>query len=195
MVSLDEIVDDNELLKKATKMALEASEQAVTFGSKVGYVVQTYDGKLFSGFNIELYIYESIHAEKNAMLAAMKEGYRFTDFKRLIGIFKEVRASKNSNQNAPVSCFACLGFMYDIAHPYIELIKVNTKGEEVYRTRLNKIIAAKDAEVYPTTTTRELKKRINNTPKLPLATELKEFYVKDEKFKRLCDLYGVKVEK
>lgn len=192
MSSLDELIDEREIFKKAAKMALDASENAITFGSKVGYVVQTYDNKLFAGFNIELYVYESVHAEKSAILSALREGYRFTDFKRLIGVFKEARKDGNIPATRQVSCHACRGFMYDITHPYIEIAKIDTDGNKMYSVRLNELENS-DFEAYPSTETRELKRRLNNTPKLPLSAELENFYAKDEKFRRLCTLYGAKV--
>lgn len=83
-------------LKKA---ALQARERAIAwdkkpYATRVGVAVQTKDGKIFQGYNIDAHTYvQSIHAEVLAMLKALDAGYRKSkDFEAIVEAYEDTSA-------------------------------------------------------------------------------------------------------
>jgi cytidine deaminase len=108
------------------KLAISASERAITFKSKVGAAILTRDGNVFSGFNIETYIHKGYHAEEVALISALKAGYKKTDFDSI--------AIAYSFPGVYPACSSCRQFLWEFTHPDLKVICfeiTNNSGSEV----------------------------------------------------------------
>ena len=178
--------NDVKNLRKAINVALEASKNAKTFRSSVGVAMEMYDGSIFPGFNIETYAHKGYHAEEVATINAMSAGYHGTDFKRMIEIFQD--AGHDEVEIFPACPFHCWGTLLEFAHPYLQIVVAGVSGNVKYSIRLRELFNTdKGFDVYPSVKIREIKPKLNITPKLPLANELRQFYESDLKFRDYCD--------
>ena len=115
---------------KLIKMAIEAREKAYVpySGFKVGAVILTKEGKVFTGCNIESASYSpTICAERTALAKAVSEGYRDIDTVVVVG----------SLEKLSYPCGVCRQMIREF-------------GEDI------KIIVAKSTEEYKEYTIREL---------------------------------------
>ncbi len=155
----------NESLEKLVKAALEAREQARTFRTKVGVAIETCDGKIFPGFNVESYYHKGYHGEEVAVIRGLAEGYNGTDFLRLVEVFQD--AGHNELETFP-ACPYCWMVLWENTHPDFEIIVADTQGNVHYRTTLKEIIhPPAPGQIYPSGLSRKVKPRLNSEPKLP----------------------------
>lgn len=89
---------------------------------KVAALVVMKDGKIFKGVNVENANGTSICAERNAIAAAISEGYKKGDFDKLYVLLE------NGEFGTP--CFACRQVILEFFDKSSKIISVNTNGEE-----------------------------------------------------------------
>ncbi|MBB3256938.1 cytidine deaminase [Paraburkholderia bannensis] len=89
---------------------------------KVGAALQTKDGKVFHGCNVENASYGLCNcAERTALFAAIAAGYRPGDFAAMAVV---------AQTDGPVApCGACRQVMIELGTPALEVILVNLKGD------------------------------------------------------------------
>ncbi|EET90455.1 MAG: hypothetical protein LVQ97_03025 [Candidatus Micrarchaeales archaeon] len=175
---------DRAEIKEEVEKALYAKEHlAMTFRSSVGYAVRTYDGKIYTGANIETYGQDGgIHAERMAVYRAHLDGYNGTDLKRLTGVFTD--AGTKINQPVTPPCLPCQSMLLEFAHPYIQIVKADAGGNVVYEALLADFYKENPlTTIFPTVTTRLGKPRSNMDAKLPLNRELEVYYINDSAFR------------
>ncbi len=174
-----EIVD---LVKVATDFKESRSR---SFRTRVGVALETFDGKIYGGHNIETYFLDgSLHAERVALVRALADGYNGTDFRRIVVVFQD--AGHDKAEIFP-ACLSCWQFLWDFTHPYLEIINADVSGNIRRQTKLKDIFALDHGSIYPSNNTRAVKPRSNSEPKLPLNSELLPFYEKDADFRKYCD--------
>lgn len=183
----DEMLDGKDkTIQKAVNIALEARKNAKTFRSSVGIAMEMYDGTIFSGFNIETYANKGYHAEEVATINALSAGYHGTDFKRMIEVFQD--AGHDEAEIFPGCPLHCWGTLLEFTHPYLKIVVADVTGNVRYQIRLKDIFNTdKGFDIYPSAKIREVKPKLNISPKLPLASELIPFYKSDKKFADYCD--------
>jgi len=172
-------------LQKSIQVALESRALARTFRTSVGVAIETYDGEIFGGFNIETYPQKGWHAEEVALIKGLAQGYNATDFRRCVVLFQHA-----DSKESPIypGCPSCWEYYWEFTHPYFTFVNVDERGEIVYSARLNEILhPPKPGLIYPANITRKIRPKQNFLPKLPLNPELKEFYENDLEFRELCD--------
>ncbi|MFQ5709987.1 MAG: cytidine deaminase, partial [bacterium] len=101
--------------------AKQAQENAVAIYSNfpVGAAVETHDGEIYTGCNIEVSSYGlTICAERVALFKAISEGARG---------FKTLAIVAQSNDFCP-PCGACRQVIFDYA-PDVTIVMINAKGE------------------------------------------------------------------
>jgi cytidine deaminase len=113
---MDEVDDLLELAREQRDKAYSPYS-----GFSVGAVVETSDGNLYGGMNIENINYsDTLHAEETAIAEAVKEGYREPeDYERM--------AISVSGESAP-PCGNCRQVMAEFCGPDFEII-VDEGGE------------------------------------------------------------------
>lgn len=89
---------------------------------KVAALVVMKDGKIFKGVNVENANGTSICAERNAIAAAISEGYKKGNFDKLYVLLE------NGEFGTP--CFACRQVILEFFDKSSKIISVNTNGEE-----------------------------------------------------------------
>ena len=89
---------------------------------KVGAALQTKDGKVFHGCNVENASYGLCNcAERTALFAAIAAGYRPGDFARLAVV---------GETDGPIApCGACRQVIIEIGKPSLEVVLSNMKGD------------------------------------------------------------------
>jgi len=114
-------MDKKSLIDEAKK----AREKAYTPYShfRVGAALETKDGKVFHGCNIENASYGLCNcAERTAFFHALAQGYKPLDFVRLAVI---------ADTEGPVSpCGACRQVILELGGPKLEVILANLHGKE-----------------------------------------------------------------
>jgi cytidine deaminase len=177
------VVDEG--VRRLVRAAQDARDHAITFTSSVGIAYETYDGKIFTGFNIQTHGRKmDRHAEEVGLDSGMKESYIGTDYKRMVEIFQDMR---NSTPQIFPACTTCWDYQKEFTHPYLELIVATPTGEVVQSNRLKDIFALPWVQMYPNNFIRKLKQRRNSVPRLPLADELRKFCETDPYFNEFCD--------
>jgi cytidine deaminase len=109
------------LEKKIHKTLIKARDMAIApySGFKVGAVIETKDGKFYSGHNIESSSYSlTICAERVALFKALSEGAR--EFERIY--------ITTSSEEFCTPCGACRQVLYDFA-PNLEVVLVTVSGK------------------------------------------------------------------
>lgn len=92
---------------------------------RVSAIVETTDGNIYTGVNIENASYgASVCAERVAIFKAVSEGYRKGDFKRLHVMVDSPKISS--------CCFMCRQVISEFFNNNTEIILYNNKGE--YKT-------------------------------------------------------------
>ena len=92
---------------------------------RVSAIVETTDGNIYTGVNIENASYgASVCAERVAIFKAVSEGYRKGDFKRLHVMVDSPKISS--------CCFMCRQVISEFFNNDTEIILYNNKGE--YKT-------------------------------------------------------------
>lgn len=177
----------DEGLKMLIDAAMDARSHALTFRSSVGIAYETYNGGIFTGFNIENYFAKATHAEENGLQALLKEGYMGTDVRRMAEIYQD--AGHNKTEKFP-ACYDCWSKQWDFLHPYLAIIVVDSNGEahgSITLKQINKSLEDLGFDVYPSNAVRKGKPRLNFGPRLPLNEELWPHYVDDPAFREYCD--------
>src|SRR3990172_11099188 len=130
------IISYHEDYSELKKTALEARERSITwdkkpFPTKVGVAVQTKDGQIFGGYNIDAHSHvQNIHAEVLAMLKALDAGYRkATDFEAIVEAYED---SSAPGKIYPM-CAYCRQFVWDFTHKDLVVIVINLEGKELFR--------------------------------------------------------------
>lgn len=88
----------------------------------VSAIIQTKDGKEFSGVNVENANGTSVCAERNAIASAIASGYGKGDFKKIYIML--------SNGKHGTPCFACRQVLMEFMNDDSIVVSVNEKGEE-----------------------------------------------------------------
>jgi cytidine deaminase len=101
--------------------------------SPVGCVIETYDGNMFSGFNIESRGFPILHAEIVATISAIILGYRKQHFRRMLIAY--------NFKGVYPSCACCRQFLWEHANPDMKVACINLTD--------NKINEFKLGELYP----------------------------------------------
>jgi len=99
---------------KLYDMAVKASEKSYSpySGFKVGSALMTFDGKIFTGCNIENMSYSlTVCAERTAIFKAVSEG--ITDFEAI---------AVHGTENPCIPCGACLQVMSEFCRPDFKII-------------------------------------------------------------------------
>lgn len=92
---------------------------------RVSAIVETTDGKIYTGVNIENASYgATVCAERAAIFKAVSEGYRKGEFKRLHVMVDSPKISS--------CCFMCRQVISEFFYNDTEIILYNNKGE--YKT-------------------------------------------------------------
>lgn len=156
--------ESDEKLKEAVRVALDYREQARTFDIKVGVALETYDGKIFGGFNVETYAHKGYHAEEVALIRALAEGYNGVDFKRMVVVFQDSRdEGVEIYPGCPLSCW---GYLWEFAHPGLEIVVADARGKVHYKTTLKEIIhPPAPGRVFPSEEFRKRRPKLNSEPK------------------------------
>lgn len=156
--------ESDEKLKEAVKVALDYRELARTFDIKVGVALETYDGKIFGGFNVETYAHKGYHAEEVALIRALAEGYNGVDFRRLVVVFQDSRdEGVEIYPGCPLSCW---GYLWEFAHPGLEIVVADARGKVHYKTTLKEIIhPPAPGRVFPSEEFRKRRPKLNSEPK------------------------------
>lgn len=170
--------------------AVEARDDAMTYDVAVGAAVETYDGEVYAGFNIENMYHAGTHAEEMALLNGVADGYRATDFRRLAVVYQDDAVDEDERYPG---CLHCQATMWDLTHPYLEIVVADGEGENHLETWLRDEVSGGGGATYPSSTVRAARDRANEQPRLPLATELHGFYEEEEAFQRFCDAVDVTI--
>lgn len=88
---------------------------------KVASLVETKDGKIFKGVNVENANGTSICAERNAIAAAIASGYKKGDFKRIYVMLE------NGEFGTP--CFACRQVILEFFEKDDKVVLVDKEGK------------------------------------------------------------------
>jgi cytidine deaminase len=113
-------VEHQQLIDEARKARERAYAPYSNF--LVGAAVQTHDGKIFHGCNVENASYGLCNcAERTALFSAMAAGYRPGQFKTLAVI------GKTDGPIAP--CGACRQVMIELGSPTLEVVLSNLDGK------------------------------------------------------------------
>lgn len=181
-----EVKEDYDL-KESVGIAMQYREkQARTFRTKVGVCLDTFDGKKYGGQNMETYYLDgTLHAERTALIRALSDGYNGTDFKRMTVVFQD---PGHKDVEVFPACPSCWMYLWDMTHPYLDIVNATTSGEVYNSTKLKDVFGGVYPEnIYPSVKTRMSKPRTNNEPVLKLDPSLKGFYNEDEYFRGYCD--------
>lgn len=177
-------------LSDVVDAAVEARDQAHTFNTAVGVAYETYDGEIFTGFNVETFSHKGYHAEEVGLIRAMAEGYSHTDFKRMVEVYQD--ATHDEIETYPGCPLSCWGWWNEFTHPYFDVVVADTDGDIHYEATLKDILdLPDDGQVYPSNLLRENKERENREPQLPLHDDLHDYYEEDEDFQAFCDIIDV----
>ncbi len=104
------------------KLALEATAKSISPYSnfKVGAALETKDGKIYKGANIESSSYSlTICAERTALFTALLEGEKE---------FKSIAVVSSSSDYCP-PCGACRQVLLDFCGPDLEVVLNNSNNE------------------------------------------------------------------
>ena len=113
--------------KNLIQAAIDAQAQASTFKTAVGAAVETADGNIFCGANIEnLTRSLDSHAETNAINQALFAGYG----RKKIVALALVYATSAENHAYP-GCALCRQYMWENTHPDLLVINVSPDGTVV----------------------------------------------------------------
>ncbi len=113
--------------KELVNQAFEAQKNSIAkySGFKVGAALETEDGKIYHGANIENAAYSvTVCAERTAMFTALLNGER--KFKRIAIV------SDSSNITAP--CGACRQVLNEFCNEDFEVIMANKNGDFIVKT-------------------------------------------------------------
>lgn len=150
-------------LADAVRIASEHRNLARTFRTSVGVAIETYDGKIFGGMNIETYGHKGYHAEEVALIRALAEGYNGVDFKRVVVVFQD---AGHDEVEAFPACPSCWFWFYEFTHPDFEIISADLNGNVHYRALLKEIIhPPSPGLVFPSGKIRQIKPRLNGEPR------------------------------
>lgn len=120
--------------KNLIDAAARAREKALTFKTKVGAAIQTKDGKIYAGFNIENRIHKGHHAEEVALIRALFEGYKGSDFEAMAIVYET-----SSEENPYPACASCRQYMWENTSPDLIVIAAQPDGTVLYKGRLKKL--------------------------------------------------------
>jgi cytidine deaminase len=179
--------ETEEGLKNLVISAQQARLHAITFRSSVGIAYETYDKRIFTGFNIETYTHKGEHAEEVGLMRMLAEGYMGTDVRRMVEVFQD--AGHDKIEIFP-ACNTCWSRMWEFLHPYLVIVVADIEGNVKWNGTLISLfsgIIESGAEVYPSNKVRIAKPFVNFKPKLPLDKALMHFYKIDEDFRQYCD--------
>jgi cytidine deaminase len=174
-------------LEDLMKAAIEARKRALTFRTAVGVAYETYDGKIYSGFNLETYGHKGEHAEEVGLMRLLADGYMGTDVRRMVEVFQD--AGHEDTEIFP-ACFTCWARMWEFLHPYLEIIVVDTDGNVVWQDTLYELlhgVEERGAEIFPSNRIRLTKPKQNFHPRLPLNPGLEDLFDEDDRFKEYCE--------
>jgi len=176
---------------RAIAEAREYREQARTYSTRVGVAVETFDGEVFGGFNMENKRHKGVHAEEAALIHAMLHGYNATDLRSLVVVYAD---SSGHNSGIFPACLSCLAFAWDYAHPKLNVVVADTDGELLYHERLDAVVEHPgEADTFPTHDISGRDELDNGAPRLPLHPELHDFYEQDPSFREFCETVGVEI--
>jgi cytidine deaminase len=117
-----------ELIKKS----LEAQKRALTFATAVGAAVQTNDGKIWLGANVETRVRSlDDHAEKRAAFAALEQGYPQTQLQAIALVYGS-EISRQTGEYAYPLCGLCRQCLWDNTHPDLEVIVIDPDGFVIF---------------------------------------------------------------
>ncbi|MDP3725760.1 MAG: hypothetical protein Q8R36_01010 [bacterium] len=110
--------------KNLIQAAIEVRARASTFKTAVGAAVETSDGKIFCGANVEnLTRSLDSHAEKNAINQALFAGYSGEKIIALALVY----VTRADNHSFP-GCALCRQYMWENMHPDTLVINVTSDG-------------------------------------------------------------------
>ena len=112
------------MLEKLKKLVNNAYSPYYNF--KVGCIVVMKDGNEFNGVNVENANGTSICAERNAIAAAIANGYKKGDFSKLY-VYLE-----NGKHGTP--CFACRQVILEFFDKNDQIISIDSNGNELVYT-------------------------------------------------------------
>lgn len=136
------IYDELTELLRATELAEQAQKKALATRTKVGVCIVTTDGKFYQGANFENNLKKTFHAEETALIHALMDGKRKTDFKYM------VQLAFGPNKVYPC-CLSCLAYLYDYTHPDFKIYTI-WKTEIKHIATLKELVKGfGDADVYP----------------------------------------------
>ena len=150
-------------LAEAVKVAIEYRKLARTFRTSVGVAIETYDGKLFGGMNLESWGHQGRHAEEVALIRALAEGYNGVDFKRVVVVFQD---AGHDEVEAYPACPYCWFWLWEFTHPDFEIISADLQGNVHYRAKLKEILhPPAPGQIFPSDKIRQIKPKLNCEPK------------------------------
>lgn len=182
--NLQELKNDQTLLPLIRAATEQRTQAEPKYGSSVGIAFEMYDGKIITGHNIELTPL-NIHAEMMGMIVAHNQGYRGTDFRRMVEVFYD-RGVADEKQPTYPACMTCWPWFKDLTHPYVQIIVVTVAGEIKKSYTFRELFAIPEDERYPANVSMIAKPRSNQKPKLLLAPELAAIRRVDPYFDEYC---------
>jgi len=151
-------------LTNLVQVAVEFRKRARTFRTSVGVAIETRDGMVFGGFNIETYMHKGFHAEEVALIRGLARGYNGRDFKRLVVVFQD---AGHSDVEIFPTCLSCLSYLNEFTHTNLEIVVADLEGNIHYQTTMGELFAGftGKAAVYPSPKIRKVKPRLNSEEK------------------------------
>lgn len=111
---------ENKIFEKLNQIIENSSSKYYHY--PVSAILECGDGKLYSGVNIETSSPGAgICAERCALFAAMADGYKKENFKRIYLL--------NKTENIITPCFVCRQALTDYCNQDIEIVSFNILGE------------------------------------------------------------------
>lgn len=111
---------ENTIFEKLNQVIENSSSKYYHY--PVAAILECSDGKLYPGVNIETSSPAAgICAERNAIFAAMANGYKKDDFKKIYLL--------NKTENIITPCFICRQALCDYCNTDLEIVSYNILGE------------------------------------------------------------------
>jgi len=114
---------------RAIKVAIEYTDKAVTFKSKVGACIYSNDN-LYPGFNVENKIHKGYHAEEMAIINSIQDR---ADPDELLGI---VISYEFDDHKVYPACASCRQYLWEYTNPELLITVVDKKGNIEYESKL-----------------------------------------------------------
>ncbi len=113
--------------------ALDARKKALTFKTAVGAAVETTDGEIFLGANVEnISRLLDDHAEKRVILSALESGHAREDMLALALVYGSKITRNIEGEYAYPACAYCRQYLWENAHPDLEIIVVEPDGVAIF---------------------------------------------------------------